>query len=344
MDRRIKQAILAVAGSGKTTLLVNSLSLDNRYLLLTYTDNNADNIRKAIIQRFGCIPDNVMVSTWFSFVLNFLVKPFRIENCPLIRWMLFPPPNEVPRYARGMERFVSKEGGIYHCRSFEFVKRYIGEEKILNRISKFFDVVFIDEAQDFGGYDFDFIKMLGKANFSVTLAGDFFQHTYDTSHDGNKNQNLHYDLKEFRQQLSKYYEIDEVSLAESHRCPPEVCQFITEKLGISIKSACSAYGSEPILLESKTAADEVISNDSIKKLFYNNAHKYNCNAMNWGACKGLSFDCVCVILNKKTYELYKQDRLSELKQITKNKFYVACSRTRGQLIFVPDSLVMSAEE
>lgn len=339
MDRRLKRAILAVAGSGKTTLLVNSVSLDKRCLLLTYTDNNADNLRAAIIKRFGCVPDNVLVSTWFSFVLSFLVKPFRVENCPSIRWMLFPKPNEVPRYSRGIERFVSKEGGIYHCRSFEFVKQYIGEKKILNRISQFFDEVFIDEAQDFGGYDFDFIEMLGKADISVTLAGDFFQHTYDTSHDGNKNQRLHSNLEKYRKQIGKYYELDEISLAESHRCPPEVCKFITDKLGISIKSACSACGSVPVLLESKTAVDAVVSNDSIQKLFYSNAHKYNCNALNWGACKGLSFGCVCVVLNKKTHKLYKQDRLLELEPISKNKFYVACSRTRGQLIFVPDILV-----
>lgn len=339
MDRRLKRAILAVAGSGKTTLLVNSVSLDKRCLLLTYTDNNADNIRTAIIQRFGCVPDNVMVSTWFSFVLNFLVKPFRVENCPPIRWMLFPKPNEVPRFARDIARFVSQEGGIYHCRSFEFVKQYIGENRILNRISRFFDEVFIDEMQDFGGYDFDFIEMLGRAGFSVTLTGDFFQHTYDTSHDGNKNKFLHSDLEKFRKQVGKHYEVDEISLAESHRCPPEVCQFITDKLGISIKSACPACGSAPMLLESKADADAVVANDSIQKLFYNNAHKYNCNALNWGACKGLSFQGVCVVLNNKTYKLYKQDRLLELEPITKNKFYVACSRTRGQLIFVPDTLV-----
>ena len=341
MDRRLKRAILAVAGSGKTTLLVNSVSLDKRCLLLAYTDNNADNLRTAIIQKFGCVPDNVMVSTWFSFVLNFLVKPFRVENCPSIRWMFFPKSNEVPRYARGIARFVSKEGGIYHCRSFEFVKKYIGEKKVLNRIGRFFDEVFIDEAQDFGGYDFDFIEMLGKADFSVTLAGDFFQHTYDTSNDGNKNRSLHSGLEQYRKQVGKYYKLDEISLAESHRCPPEVCQFISEKLGISIKSACSACGSRPILLESKTAADAVVANDSIQKLFYNNAHKYNCKALNWGACKGLSFEGVCVVLNKKTHKLYKQDRLLELEPITKNKFYVACSRTRGQLIFVPDTLVLN---
>lgn len=56
MDRRL---MLAVAGSGKTTYLINKLNLEQRFLIVTYTDNNLANIRQRIINTFGHVPQNI---------------------------------------------------------------------------------------------------------------------------------------------------------------------------------------------------------------------------------------------------------------------------------------------
>ena len=50
MDRRL---ILAVAGSGKTTFLINSLNLNKRFLIVTYTNNTASTTTPVIIGVFG---------------------------------------------------------------------------------------------------------------------------------------------------------------------------------------------------------------------------------------------------------------------------------------------------
>jgi hypothetical protein len=62
--------------------------------------------------------------------------------------------------------------------------------------------------------------------------------------------------------------------------------------------------------------------------------------MNWGDSKGLdSFGDVCVVLNKGTYKAYTQNTLKALAPLTKNKFYVACTRTKGNLYFIQEAQI-----
>ncbi len=340
----MKKALLAVAGSGKTSFLVNALSPERRNLLLTYTVNNTETLKDMISRKFSGIPEKTVVMTWFSFLFNFLIKPFRVDNVPSIRHLLFLNGNELPAYGlTGRTRFMSSDGGLYHCRAFNFAQKYIGDQKLFGRIRQFFDAIFIDEVQDFAGYDFDFIEMIGKTDAEVTLAGDYFQHTFDTSRDGNKNQGLHKDLNSFRTRLSTWYEIDDRTLAASRRCTQQVCDFISSRIGIAMTSARSESGLAPQLLSEPEEIDAMMADSSIAKLFYDKSGRYQCAGAcrNWGECKGMSFDRVCVVLNKKTFALFKNNMLSKLLPQPRHKFYVACSRTRGELFFVSDADIVA---
>ena len=329
----VKKAIFAVAGAGKTTMLVDSLSLSKRTLLLTYTDNNAENLTAAVIRKFGCIPDNIMISTWFSFVFRFLLRPFEISNARLIF-----PQGPLSRFDKGISRYVSKNGEVFHARAFDFVLQYVGGDKVKNRITRFFDEILIDEVQDFAGYDFDFIELLGKTQIDVVITGDFFQHTYDTSRDGTKNKNLHLDFTSYQKVLAKYYQIDQLTLSKSYRCPAVVCDFVSDKIGINIGSFSQRTDIDyPVLLSAPEDIQRIMNNDSVMKLFLKEHWQYSCRSANWGQCKGLSYDNVCVVLNKKTSGLFKKGNLRTLTALTRNKFYVACTRTKGNLYFVSDS-------
>ena len=71
--------IIAVAGSGKTTFLVNEALKNSktRVLITTYTEANEAEIRNKIIQKKKCIPSNITVQTWFSFLLQHGVRPYQ---------------------------------------------------------------------------------------------------------------------------------------------------------------------------------------------------------------------------------------------------------------------------
>lgn len=79
MDKRV---VFAVAGSGKTSLIISSLSLEQRALILTYTEANQSNLRRKIIERFGCVPDNIKVMGYFSFLYQFCYLPFLSLRLP----------------------------------------------------------------------------------------------------------------------------------------------------------------------------------------------------------------------------------------------------------------------
>lgn len=125
---------------------------------------------------------------------------------------------------------------------------------------------------------------------------------------------------------------------KSYRCPASVCNFVNKEIGIDIKhNEENAVSSIIKFVDEEKEIDLIIANDSIKKLFYQESYKYNCNGQNWGESKGGEFADVCVILNPTTLTQYKKKQLSSLK--SKNKFYVACTRTKGNLYFIPQNLI-----
>ena len=132
--------------------------------------------------------------------------------------------------------------------------------------------------------------------------------------------------------------IDDDTLKKSRRCPPAVCSFIRKTVGIDIESH-GAGDYEVVLVEDAQRAEELYSSATTVKLFYQEHEKYGCYSQNWGGSKGDDhYGDVCVVLNPTTLKAYKKGGLKDLAPTTRNKFYVACSRTRGNLYFVPDKL------
>jgi DNA helicase-2/ATP-dependent DNA helicase PcrA len=78
----------------------------------------------------------------------------------------------------------------------------------------------------------------------------------------------------------------------------------------------------------------------IVKLFYQEHYKYACYSQNWGASKGVDrYQDVCVVLNSGNVKAWKCGSFRDINSKTRNKLYVACSRARGNLTFVPESLL-----
>ena len=74
MDKRL---ILAVAGSGKTTELINKIDFNDRTIIITYTENNYNNIKNKIIKKYKEVPKNVRIYTYFSFLYKFCFAPLK---------------------------------------------------------------------------------------------------------------------------------------------------------------------------------------------------------------------------------------------------------------------------
>lgn len=332
MDNRV---ILAVAGPGKTTHIIDSLRSTGRSLVVTYTDNNYKNLHDRISSEYGCIPDRIRLYTYFSFLYSFCLRPFLGDKLKArgINW------NVPPRFTRKTDgrHYLDNGRRLYSCRIADLLNTKELMPDIKLRLSKYFDNFFVDEVQDFAGHDFNFLCDLASADVRTVLVGDFYQHTFDTSRDGKTNENLHNNLTTYKSKLKeKDYIIDEASLGKSYRCSPTVCDFVSKKIGIAIKS----HREDETIVEyvdSEERADQLFHQPSIVKLFYQSCQKYPCYSNNWGASKGIdNYGSICVVLNDKTDKLYKSEGLASLPHTTRNKLYVACTRSRADIYFVPE--------
>lgn len=336
-----KRLILAVAGSGKTRLLIDSFNLEERFLIVTYTNTSLNLIKKRISIRFGYHPTNIVTYTYFQFLFNFCIKPFVLfkYNLKGISW------ENTPEYTtylpnNSLAKYLSKSGYLYHNRMGRFVEFENLIDDINNRLEKFFDHFFYDEFQDLGGHDFNFMLQLAQAKINFLFVGDFFQNTYVTSYDGNVNISLYTNLDGYLKKLKDCgINIDTTTLGNSYRCSPTICNFINENLGIEIGSN-REDATDISIINEIDKAKELLDSKEVIKLVYDKSNERSFFAKNWGECKGEDdYNDTCIILNKTTARLLKKGKLNELAPRTKNKLYVAISRTRGNCYFIDEEVI-----
>lgn len=333
MDKRL---VLAVAGSGKTTMIINRINEQDRALLITYTNNNQQQLINKLINKFGCLPKNIKVYTYFTFLYSFCFRPLNLlENVKGIDYKSEP----ITRTNKNNLNHYMNPGNMrmYHRRLAKYCQLGLLDE-IIARIEKYFDYFYIDEAQDLAANDFNFmLALVNKLNKDVLMVGDFYQHTFDTSRDGNVNKSLYDNYNNY---VSKFngtgITVDNQTLVNCYRCTDTICKYVNDNLNINIKSSSSNHS---IIIEANDdEIDTIVKDNSIIKLFYKESSKYMMNADNWGNVKGLTFDSdICIVLNKGTYSKFKNNQLNELAPDTKNKLYVALTRTTKSVYFIEEA-------
>lgn len=331
-----KTVIFAVAGSGKTTHIVNSLSREKRSLIITYTIANYENLYKKIIRKFdGEWPNNITLMRYFTFLYGFCYKPF-LSDIVKARGIIYEPnPN---RYALKSDRkfYITETGYLYSNRISLLLEVMHTIDDIKDRISTYFDELIIDEVQDIAGRDFDFLERIMETNVNQLFVGDFYQHTFDTSRDGNVNANLFESKRNYEKRFTdKGFVCDNNTLMNSWRCNPVVCKFVTDNLGIEMYSNRSFTGNEIITMVSEPDQKKlIVDNSDVVKLHYQKAASFGDGHYNWGETKGQDhYNDVCVCMNKTTAKAYSAGELSMLKPATRNKLYVAITRAHGNVYF-----------
>lgn len=335
MDKRV---VLAVAGSGKTQHIIDKLELNSRALIVTYTVNNTSNLKKRILKKFGVMPKGIRVYTYFSFLMSFCVRPI-VGNDIKVKGVSY---SEPPRFAKrsSHEHYVSKGHRLYHNRIAKMMMDCDCVSDISERIEKYFDFFCVDEIQDFAANDFNLLCELSKMNVEMLFVGDFYQHTFDTSRDGPIQKNLHKDCDKYLSKLNGAgYTIDLDTLSHSYRCSPTVCRFVSDNIGISIGSHRTDEVDIELIHESE-CIKRLLTDDSIVKLFFKESNKYIGWTDNWGNTKGLDdFFDICIVLNPTSLTAFTKGKLSDLAPSTLNKLYVACTRAKGNVYFVPQRLL-----
>ena len=357
-----KKVILAVAGAGKTYHICHNLDENKRNLILAFTHENINNIRRELFDAKGRIPKNTTVSTFDSFVYNHFILPYEYTigeffgnsdfKSAGITTVSPPPPaieSKKGNYRRNryypskkyLAHYITKDLQ-YYCETLSELAIQVKDRNInlikraIHRLSIFYDKILIDEFQDFRQFDYDLLLQLCKYFPDTVLVGDFYQHSVSATNNSGKPFNKSNTINSFVESLEKIgFEVDQHSLSQSRRCSTEICNYIKGKFDIPITSAGINKGE---LIWGDEFASEILADDNVLKLVYSRAAQYKFNAMNWSYSKGSTFNKVCVILTSKFENLDSDSfNYSNTSPITVNKLYVALTRSSGNLYLIKQS-------
>ena len=367
--------IIAAAGAGKTTFLVEeAFRRSGNVLITTFTQENESEIRKKFFSKYGFVPGNVTIQTWFSFLLQHGVKPYQGAcQCDLfekhINGILLVNKQSGIKYRLKDARktpvlynedtdfdkcFFSNDMRLFTDKLARFVVRADKKTngKVIDRITRIFPTIFIDEVQDLAGYDLEILKLLYHSGSTVVCVGDPRQVTYYT----------HWERlnKAYRNGMIKNYVVekcykrdcimvDETTLSLSHRNNKKICDFSsTIYPSLPKVEPCKCPDCHPILAEHQ-GVFMVKSSDVVAYLLKYHPIQLRHNirvttdkrysSQNFGQSKGKTYDRV-IIYPTEDMKAWLKNKRSKLADETRAKLYVAVTRARYSAAFViPDNEV-----
>lgn len=102
-----------------------------------------------------------------------------------------------------MAYYATTSGSVYHNRLAKLLETVDAIPDVMTRMERFYDEFYVDEVQDLAGHDFNLLMALAKAKVEMLFVGDFYQHTFDTSRDGNVNSSLHADIEKYENSFKR---------------------------------------------------------------------------------------------------------------------------------------------
>lgn len=364
--------LIAAAGAGKTTFLVEeAFRRSGNVLITTFTQENEQEIRNKFVSKYGYVPSNVTIQTWFSFLLQHGVKPYQGAcQCDLFE-----------KHIKGI-LLVNKQSGVkYRLKDVrktpvpynedtEFEKCYFNNDmrlftdklarfvvradknshgKVIDRISRIYPTIFIDEVQDLAGYDLELLKMLYHSNSTVVCVGDPRQVTYYTHWERMNKPYRNGMIKKYVEEKCNKRDkivVDETTLAKSHRNNQMICDFSSTiypslpKGDPCICADCHPTGVEHqgVFVVKSSDVDTYLEKYSPVQLRHNVRTSTNLNhpRQNFGQSKGRTYDRV-IIYPTEDMRNWLKNRNTKLADETRAKLYVAVTRARYSAAFiVPD--------
>lgn len=356
---KTNKLIIAAAGAGKTTFLVKEAlkQKDGNVLITTYTLANEEEIRKTIIEINKCIPENITVQTWFSFLLQHGVRPYqgclfekKVKGMILVNEQSafrYKHENGFPVYHKEeniQKHYFTDTFKIYSDKLSKFVFRcnQKSDGAVIDRVSRIYSHIFVDEVQDLAGYDLELLKLLFGSNSNILMVGDPRQVIYLTHNESKFKKYGDGKIKDFIQNECKNSncEIDEETLNISHRNNELICRFSSKlypNFTLCTSNQKEVTKHDGVFLVKKQDVKKYLEAYNPAQLRYNIKVEVNKNysAVNFGNSKGLTFDRVLIYPTKKFVKWLINNNYN-LEPTSCSKFYVAITRAKYSVGIVYD--------
>jgi hypothetical protein len=337
------RAVIAAAGSRKTQLVIDAAlaaPIKRRVLITTYTRYNCDQIRRRLHAVNGCIPPNVSIMPWFTFLMNQAARPYqsaltgRIDYAKSLNFegkhrIGIPKSKPLQYYFDGNANFY-RDG----VAEFAFRANWATGGRVVRRLELLYHEVYIDEMQDLAGYDLELLDLLFGSKIQITAVGDPRQHTYSTNRSSKNKQYRGYAMVDWLRQRSGVCAIE--TRRESWRCNQEICDW-ADALYPELPATSSRN-------QDRTGHDGVfrLSRDDV--LLY--VEKYRptilrwnrsfdtlgLSAMNIGVSKGSTYDRVLIFPTQPMLQYMKSGDPAGLR--APEHLYVAVTRARHSVAFI----------
>jgi DNA helicase II / ATP-dependent DNA helicase PcrA len=340
-----KEIIVAAAGSGKTSRIVKeALATSKRSVIITYTLNNTEEIRKKIFEINGSIPNNITVMTWFTFLLHDLVRPYqnfiyepRVESLYFVQGQS----TQGIRKSNIATYFFSGGKNIYSDKISEFAAmcNTASNGLVLDRLSHVYDHIYIDEVQDLAGYDLDLVELLLNSPINITVVGDNRQATYQTNNSPKNKRYIGVKVLEKFKVWEKAKKCTIQYLQHSHRCNQAICDLADAfypTLPKTTSRNLENSGHDGVFVISSAQINEYTNNFKPQVLRYNRTTKCEGQeAINFGDAKGLTFDRILIFPHGPLKRLLETGDFKSV-EASPAKLYVAVTRARNSVAIVYD--------
>lgn len=343
------EIIIASAGSGKTTELLR-LALEDpnkRVLITTYTNENLNQIVEKILKKHSVIPDNIKVISWFSFLLAHGVRPCsshmtqfginsRIEG-------LQPVSERSGRLIKITNRafWTTKDYRIYSDKLSQFacMANHISDGLVIERLQNHFDHVFIDEVQDFSGYDLDFLELLLRSQVPITCVGDPRQVVYQTSPSARNSPYRGGNI------VTKFTEWEKEGLCtivyrnNSKRCGSDICKLsdtLFPSYPTTTSENASVTGHDGIFLVREEQVERYIQDYPNTVVLRSDiaTNTQGLPSINFGKSKGRTYQRVLIFCHGPLLGFLAGGEATIESDQTRSKIYVAITRAEQSVAFV----------
>lgn len=344
----ISRIIICAAGGGKTARIVKQAAAEttSRSALVTYTNNNENEIKRRFYSLGPAIPSHIEVMTWFTFLLRELARPYRralhnrrIDGFQMVEGQsapYIPESNTAAHYFADGRYIYSDKISKFICKC----NRLTGGA-VMRRLAERFEHIFVDEVQDMAGYDLDLLQLILTAGIKLSLVGDHRQATFRTNQ-AKKNAPLGgiNIIKKFRQWHNAGLAVLSYE-QHTYRCHQAIADlgdslFPGEPGTKSLNTTVTGHDGVFIVPAAKVA-DYVREFAPQVLRFDRKTNCQNLTAMNFGESKGLTFDRVLIIPHGGGKRWLSS---GDIRHIEKSlaRMYVGVTRARYSLAFAFDGV------
>lgn len=342
--------IMAAAGAGKThdickEVIENAKTTNKKILITTYTNKGIESIEKEYKkQNNGVIDKNVVILSWFQFLLRELVKPYQssiLNKINIINSIDF---NHQYGYinfnSRGTPKHYMLTNNILSNTVSEFAidSNIKSNNKVIQRLGEIYSHIYIDEIQDLAGEDIEILNLLFNSKIQIQCVGDVKQSTY-TTYNAKKNKKITgIHLIDFFKELERKGIITLLFNNKTRRFGREICEFsnsiFNDKNNRIESDKIYKEENQGVYLLDKKDFENYFKIYKPTILKFDAKTKIDYDSLNFGQCKGMTFDRVAIFPNKK----YKEFLQNGTSLDSPCKYYVSATRARYSIVFVVEKL------